>query len=352
MEPTGACPSYRGRLREMWRAAVTGHICADLQPRLGGDERIVPGAIIEVGPLDIRPGGSVANTGGDLAALGAQVLLVADLGDDELGSTVLRAVSSFGADCRGIRQVAGLTTSYSLVFEPPGADRSFWHHVGANAYFDGSRVQPDGVDLVHLGYPALLPLTYADGGIRLREVMARIHEAGATTSLDLSSVAPGTPAAQVDWRLLLHRTTPLVDVLSPSVDDLVSALGVASPKSLSDVRELGLNLLGLGAAVLLLTNGASGMHLFTADQDRLSRAGRCLSNQAETWADRELYLPASASSTLVTTGAGDAATAGLLYGILSGTGAEEAAMIASRAAALKVAGDKRPLRYAVTAPGS
>jgi len=96
--------------------------------------------------------------------------------------------------------------------------------------------------------------------------------------------------------------------------------------------------LGLGAAVLLLTNGASGMHLFTADQDRLSRAGRCLSNQAETWADRELYLPASASSTLVTTGAGDAATAGLLYGILSGTGAEEAAVIASRAAALKVAG--------------
>jgi len=63
----------------MWRATVAGHICADLRPKLSGNERIVPGAIIEVGPLDIRPGGSVANTGGDLAALGAQVLLVADL---------------------------------------------------------------------------------------------------------------------------------------------------------------------------------------------------------------------------------------------------------------------------------
>jgi sugar/nucleoside kinase (ribokinase family) len=346
------CPSYRTGLRDMWRATVAGHICADLQPSLGGQERIVPGAIVEVGPLDIRPGGSVANTGGDLAALGAQVLLVADLGDDELGSTVLRALLPVGADCQGIRQVMGLTTSYSLVFEPPGVDRSFWHHVGANASFDGARVQPEAVDLVHLGYPALLPLMYADCGSGLRDILARVREAGATTSLDLSAVAPGSPAAQVDWRLLLHRTAPLVDVMSPSVDDLVSALGVARPKSLSEVRELGLDLLELGGAVVLLTNGALGMHLFTAHQERLSSAGRCLSDRSEVWSDREVYLPASASGSLVTTGAGDAATAGLLFGILSGSGAEEAAVIASRAAALKVAGSKRPLRYAVTVRSS
>jgi sugar/nucleoside kinase (ribokinase family) len=140
-----------------------------------------------------------------------------------------------------------------------------------------------------------------------------------------------------------------VDVLSPSVDDVVSALGVTRPKSLSEVRELGLVLLGLGSAVVLLTNGERGMHLFTAGQDRLSHAGRCLSERTEAWADRELYLPASASGPLVTTGAGDAATAGLLFGVLAGRGAEEAATIASRAAALKVAGHKRPLYYATTA---
>jgi sugar/nucleoside kinase (ribokinase family) len=114
------------------------------------------------------------------------------------------------------------------------------------------------------------------------------------------------------------------------------------------VRELGLFLLGLGSAVVLLTNGERGMHLFTAGQDRLSRAGRCLSERAGTWADRELYLPASSSGPLATTGAGDAATAGLLFGVLAGTDAEEAATIASRAAALKVAGHARPLRYTAT----
>ena len=284
-----------------------------------------------------------------MAALGAPVLLVADLGDDELGLTVVRALLPVGADCRGIRQVAGLTTSYSLVFEPPGTDRCFWHHVGANASFDGVRVQPEAVDLVHLGYPALLPLMYADCGIRLQDLLARVRQAGTTTSVDLSFVAPGSPAAEVNWRLLLQRTVPLVDVFSPSVDDLVSALGIARPTSLSEVRELGLVLLGWGPAVVLLTNGERGMHLFTAGKERLSHAGRCLSERAGTWADRELYLPASASGPLATTGAGDAATAGLLFGVLAGSGAEEAAAIASRAAALKVAGHKRPLRYATTA---
>lgn len=56
----------------MMRAMVAGHICADLRPKLTGGERIIPGAIAEVGPLDIRPGGCVANTGINLAALGAR----------------------------------------------------------------------------------------------------------------------------------------------------------------------------------------------------------------------------------------------------------------------------------------
>jgi sugar/nucleoside kinase (ribokinase family) len=338
--------------RAMRRALVVGHLCADLRPKLAGGERIIPGEIAEVGSLIIRPGGCVANTGGDLAALGAPVCLCADLGDDELGSGTLKSLKQLGADCEGVRQVAGQTTSYSLVFEPPGADRSFWHHVGANASFDGRRVDPVRADLVHLGYPALLPLMYADGGNRLEELLTRVREAGATASLDLSTIGPGSPAAQVDWSSLLHRTVPLVDVFSPSVDDLVSALGILRPASAVQVRELGLRLLNLGAAVVLLTNGALGMHLFTAGEERLSRAGRCLSELAGSWADGEFYLPAGASRPMVTTGAGDAATAGLLYGVLTQSAAEEAVSMAASAAAFKVAGLWRLPRYSVAAPSS
>jgi sugar/nucleoside kinase (ribokinase family) len=325
------------------RALVSGHICADLYPKLEGDEQIIPGTIVDVGLLTILPGGCVANTGRDLYSLGAPVQLVADVGDDELGSSLVHMLSEAGLDCQGIRRVPGAATSYSLVFEPPGRDRAFWHHVGANSSFDGERVTPEKADLVHLGYPPLLPAMYAAGGAALRSLLARIRQSGATTSLDLSTIAAGSPAARVDWEGLLTRTVPLVDVLSPSVDDVVSALRIARPASRAATRELARHVLGLGAAAVLLTDGARGMYLLTARADRLCHAGRCFAERARDWADRELFLPASATCHPVTTGAGDAATAGLLYGVLSAASAEKAASIAARFAAFKVgAGGRSP----------
>jgi sugar/nucleoside kinase (ribokinase family) len=247
-------------------------------------------------------------------------------------------ISDSGLDCQGIRRVRGAATSYSLVFEPPGRDRAFWHHVGANRFFDGERVKPDNADLVHLGYPPLLPSMYAAGGAALQSLLARIRESGATTSLDLSTVAAGSQAARVDWEGVLARTVPLVDVLSPSVDDVVSALGILRPESRDGTRELARHLLGLGAAVVLLTDGARGMYLVTANRDRFCHAGRCLAERAEDWAETELFLPASTTSNPVTTGAGDAATAGLLYGVVSGATAAEAGSTAARFAAFKVDG--------------
>ena len=330
----------RGRGRIL-TAAVVGHICADLCPKLRGDEEIVPGAIVEVGPLTVRPGGCVANTGRDLCSLGASVRLVADIGEDELGSSLVHMLNESGLNCQGIRRVRGAATSYSLVFEPPGRDRAFWHHVGANAFFDGQRVTPESDDLVHLGYPAILPAMYADGGKALRSLLARVHQAGATTSLDLSTIAADSPAARVDWRGLLGRTVPLVDVLSPSVDDVVSALRIARPTSLAATGELARHVLRLGAAAVLLTDGARGMHLVTANADRFRHSGRCFVERAGQWADRQFFLPASTSRDVATVGAGDAATAGLLYGVLAAASAGKAASIAANLAAFKVAGGGR-----------
>jgi sugar/nucleoside kinase (ribokinase family) len=107
----------------------------------------------------------------------------------------------------------------------------------------------------------------------------------------------------------------------------------------------------MGPAVVLLTDGERGMHLLTAGRERLATAGRCLSQRADQWAEHALHLPASATSHLATVGAGDAATAGLLYGILAATGAEEAASIASHAAALKVAGHGRLPRQRTSVGG-
>ena len=63
-----------------------------------------------------------------------------DAGDDELGALLVALLRARGRETGQIRLLAERSTSYSLVFEPGGQDRSFWHHVGANAEFDGSAV--------------------------------------------------------------------------------------------------------------------------------------------------------------------------------------------------------------------
>jgi len=129
--------------------------------------------------------------------------------------------------------------------------------------------------------------------------------------------------------------------LSPSVDDVVSALRLPKPVSQAETAALARLLLGMGAAAVLLTDGPRGMILVTAGADRFRSAGRCFVERGE-WADRELFLPAVASVHTVTTGAGDAATAGLLYGILAGKSANQAASLAADLAAFKVEGGRRP----------
>lgn len=52
--------------------SVAGHFCVDLVPQLHS-ARVEPGQLIEVGPLDVRLGGCVANTGLALRDLGADV---------------------------------------------------------------------------------------------------------------------------------------------------------------------------------------------------------------------------------------------------------------------------------------
>ena len=116
-----------------WDVQVAGHLCADLVPGLLGAADVTPGRLIETGPLDVRLGGCVANTGADLAALGLRTLLVTSLGDDVLATTVATLIDAVPGADRRVEIVPGATTSYSVVIQPPGTDRTFWHHVGANA---------------------------------------------------------------------------------------------------------------------------------------------------------------------------------------------------------------------------
>ena len=323
----------------MQRIAIAGHICVDIRPQLEASTRLDPGKLVQVGPVAITLGGAVGNTGRDLKALGAPVSVFTSIGDDELGRLVQAELTTEPLATSDVRVVQGESTSYSLILEPVGVDRTIWHHVGSNAAFTGVGIDLVGFDLFHLGYPPLLPGLLVDGGEPLHRLLSQARAAGATTSIDLAVVDLASPEADLDWSEILSRMLSETDVVSPSLDDLTSALAITEPYSQTLTDRLADQLLAWGAAVVALSAGERGLYVKTADRARLERAGRALATHASEWADRVLHVPPLWVKAPVTTnGAGDASTAGLLYGIAVGAGPEGAARLAAACSAALVSG--------------
>ncbi|MCS5720090.1 carbohydrate kinase family protein [Herbiconiux sp. CPCC 205763] len=336
----------------MTAIVVAGHICVDLTPQLGAsahsdsDRLLEPGRLIGVGALQIGLGGCVANTGLALADLGAEVSLHSTVGDDDLGRIVADTVNRMPRLHSDLQVTPDHATSYSLVLEPAGHDRTFWHHTGANTDFTGEHLDVGDAPLLHLGYPPLLPGLLADGGEPLERMLARARERGATTSLDLAVVDPSSEVGAVDWTTILRRAAAVTDILSPSLDDLTSALGATSgipplPAATAALAYADL-LLGWGAAVVAISAGSDGLLMRTAGADRLERGGRLLAPLAARWADTSLRVrPFAVDRVETTNGAGDASTAGLLFALSRGASPTLAAHAATAAAAAVVSG-RRP----------
>lgn len=321
----------------MFRVAVAGHVCVDLTPQLSATAEIRPGHLVDVGSLAIAPGGCVSNTGGALADLGAQVTISSSIGDDHLGSVLRDLLQQRGVDSRGVLVEQDASTSYSIVIEKPGENRSFWHHVGANADFDGSKVVLDGSDVLHVGYPPLLPALSAGDGHHLVNLFSRARSLGVTTSLDMAVVDPQSAAGAVDWSRFLAAVLPLTDVFSPSIDDLTSALRM--DPTIVDPAELSQDLVKLGAGIVMLSLGEHGMLLSAAGTDRLMHGGAIVSPLASAWADARVSAPPVPVERIVTTnGAGDAASAGLLLALSLGMDPARALSAAATVAAARVQG--------------
>ncbi len=319
-----ASGSVRGR---PFRALVAGHLCLDLTPTLDRDLVVDEGQLHLMGPLRVGLGGSVAATGSALRSLGVEVLAAAAVGQDALSRLTVELLEGRGVDVSRVVSTEA-SASTTVVLQPPGRDRSFWHHTGANDHFDAAGLDLADIDLVHLGYPSLLPALWRDDGAPLVTLFRRARAAGILTSLDLAVVDPSTRSRGPDWRGFFARVFPHVDVLTPSIDDLTSALGprmgfapapesAPTPENLTAAAEF---IRDLGAGTVLVTGGTSGV---------------AVAAEGEPTA----YLPARRVARVVsTTGAGDVATAGFLHARLTGADARTAAQVAIDLAAVHVSG--------------
>jgi sugar/nucleoside kinase (ribokinase family) len=321
---------------------VAGHLCIDITPELTGVPELVPGQLYEIGSAELTLGGCVANTGLALAAAGVPTRVCSRLGNDPLGEIARRLLAEHRVDLEDVSTTAGAATSYTIVLQLPDHDRTFWHHAGANAVFTGHEVNLDGVDILHLGYPPLLPALLTDDAAPLLNLLKEARGRQITTSVDLAVVDRRSKAGEVDWRRVFARIMPYVDIATPSIDDLTSALAIARTSNDDLIEECARGLVEDGCAVAVVSAGARGAYAVSAGADRLAVAGAALSSVRSTWSSTAEWVPAAAPRRVVsTTGAGDAASAGLLYGLAQGTGIRRATRLAARFAAANLEG-KRP----------
>ena len=332
---------------------VAGHIALDILPDMSMLEPaqvIDPGKVYEIGKISYSTGGAVSNTGLALHRLGIDVELQAAVGDDWVGRAIIDYTRGFGEALGDhIQVVPGASSPYTVVIEPRGHDRALLTNTGVYADYGLANIDLNalaGAKLFHLGYPTLLPRLYANDGAEFLALLRAVKDRQVITSIDMSLPPPESPAGRADWPAILRRCLPLVDIFVPSIEEIMFML---RPADLARWRgelfarldrnylsELADELLDLGVGIAGMKLGERGLYLrAAADRERLAFL-RGIGQSPESWAGQSAWQAAFAVKVAGTTGAGDAAYAGLLAAMLRGHGLAECARRACAAAGFNI----------------
>lgn len=331
---------------------VAGHLCLDILPQMqhvAPSALASPGKLFEVGALTFATGGAVSNVGLALHRLGLNAQMMASLGDDLVAQTVRAILNKHGIDDSAIGTRTKQNTSYSVVLSASGQDRIFLHYAGNNATFNAHDInfeQVKAARVFHLGYPPMLPMLTLDEGAPLAALYEQVKALGVVTSLDMCSLDPEGASGRVNWRAVLARTLPHVDVFIPSIEEILFMLhrddyeawdGTLEQHLTRDyLRALADEVLGMGVAIAGFKLGALGLYLKVSDStQRLAALSRLPIEQTH-WRGFEAYHPAYQVQVVGTTGAGDCCYAGLIASLVRGLSPHDALDMAAAVGACNV----------------
>jgi sugar/nucleoside kinase (ribokinase family) len=318
------------------KIVAAGNVCLDITPvfeqvsKMDMSQIFLPGKLIGVGPAQMHAGGSISNTGLAFRYFGSEVTVMAKVGMDNFGKTILDMVDKVDV-CNEIRICEECDTSYTIVMAPPGIDRIFFHCPGANDTFGYDDIDFDIVeqaDLFHFGYPTIMRKLY-ENPQELVAIFKKAKEIHTYTSLDLAAITEDAEAASTDWCAVFRELLPYVDYFVPSAEELCFLIDRPRYKEWlkraagrdvtevldwkTDIRPLADMLMQWDAKIVLIKCGTPGMYL------RTRRMEGARTPEKKAWDDVEIFERSyKAEKFCSATGAGDVSIAAFLTAALNG----------------------------------
>lgn len=274
------------RARRRPRLLALGDLVLDVVARPG--QGLAAGTDV-AGSIELRTGGSAANTARAFAGLGGEAAFLGAVGNDGLGRRLIRSLRADGV--RVHAPAARRPTARLVVLVDPRGERSFVTQRGAADQLRRADIPVAAIrraDAIHLPAYSLVnePLKVA-----ALHAIATARQADRLVSIDLASRGPLLAAGRAAARRLIGDAAP--DVLFANQDE-ARALTGNSPRGLLEL-----------APIAVVKEGAAGcrvLWLATAE----SRSSDVL----------EVAVATAPLKATDTTGAGDAFDAGFLHSLL------------------------------------
>lgn len=238
--------------------------------------------------LELHLGGCASNAAVDLAKIGVETSVIGKVGNDGFGSFVVNEMKNAGVITSGIKVSNKSLTSASVVFVHNNGERSFLHHLGANADFTLDDIDYSIVNQSKILFVAGALLMPMLDGIPTAELLKRAKEAGVITVMDTAWDSTGK------WMKLIEPCLPHLEYFIPSFEEAEMISGKHVPEEIADV------FLRYGVKNVVIKLGANG----------------CLIKSCT--GEKYLIEAFKVDKVVDTTGAGDSFAAGFISGLVHG----------------------------------
>ncbi len=274
-------------------------------------ESIPPGQNIDlINEIRLTVAGTAAGTAVDLAKLGAEVVTMGAIGQDEPGNFIVDTMHRYGINTDNLVRKDGVQTSCTMLPIRPNGERPALHVLGANAEFSLDDINWDAIkaaDYLHFGGTYLLPKL---DGEPMAEVLKFAKENDTVTTLDILAVPHD------DMLAVIEPSLPYIDYFLPGIEEagMIAGIGEDKPDEIINF------FLDKGLHYAVFTMGGQGSII----------ASRNL--------DAPIRIPAFEVPVVDSTGCGDAYCAGFLVGLSKGWPLERCGLFGAAASALVITG--------------